>query len=125
MELQDNGDLLACEENLEQTAKMEKLVLRVYRDFLDHKVLWETKALLVSLEKMDSLEHLEILDLEEIQAKMEHLELMDHLDLLVQWEKEVLQVPRELEDSRACQEPLENLDSLVKMVWLDYLGSLV
>lgn len=50
-----------------------------------------------------------------ILVRMVFLENVDLMDLLVRQERGVLQVPRDLEDSRECLDPLVRMDKLVVM----------
>ena len=98
--------------------RMEKLDLRVCRDFQDQWEHLETKVSLENQERRVILECQETLDPGEILAKTEmrgHEDYLVPLDLLV---KEDLPVPVGPEDSKECPEHLARRASLEKMARL-------
>ena len=98
--------------------RMEKLDLRVCRDFQDQWEHLETKVSLENQERRVILECQETLDPGEILAKTEmrgHQDYLAPLDLLV---KEDLLVPVGPEDSKECPEHLARRASLEKMARL-------
>lgn len=104
---------------------MEKLVLKVFKACLDLLDPWVTKDLLANLAKTEFPVLLAILALGETQVLMV---LLVSMDLLVQQdllEREAHLVPLVQEGSKECQDHLENLANLEKMVWQDCLDNQV
>ncbi len=105
--------------------RMERLDLKVFKDFLVQWVLLETRVLLESLVKKAILVFLECQVPEEMLAKMELMDPLDPLDHQVLLGKEDLQDPVVQGDSKECLALLENLVSQGKMARLGFLGSQV
>jgi hypothetical protein len=104
---------------------MEKLVLKVFKACLDLLDQWVTKDLLANLAKTEFPVLLAILALGETQVPMVLLVSMDLLVLRDLLEREAHLAPLVLEGSKECQDHLENLANLEKMVWQDCLGNQV
>ena len=106
-------------------ARMEQLVLKVFKACLDLLDQWVTKDLLENLAKTEFMVLLEILVLEETQVQMVLLVSMDLLVLQDLLEREAHLAPLVPEVSKECQDHLENLANLEKMVWQDCLDNQV
>jgi hypothetical protein len=104
---------------------MEQLVLKVFKACLDLLDQWVTKDLLENLAKTEFPVLLEILVLEETQVQMVLLVSMDLLVLQDLLEREAHLAPLVPEVSKECQDHLENLANLEKMVWQDCLDNQV
>lgn len=104
---------------------MEKLVLKVFKACVELLDQWVTKDLLANLAKTEFPVLLAILALEETQVQMVLLVSMDLLVLQDLLEREAHLAPLVLEGFKECQDHLENLANLEKMVWQDCLDNQV